>query len=85
MTCFAHCNFFMLMNVQIDSTQKVCRKLQGQAANNAAWATNVGNERGEVLISVMTSSESIEALRKMADGLTTRYAQAGLFYTKGFF
>ena len=40
--------------LKIDSTKKVCRKLQGASVNMAAWATNVGNERGEVLISVLT-------------------------------
>ena len=36
--------------LKVDSTKKVCKKLQGTAANTASWATNVGNERGEVLI-----------------------------------
>ncbi|KAI0231538.1 hypothetical protein LSAT2_018107 [Lamellibrachia satsuma] len=40
--------------LKIDSTKKVCMKLQGASVNMAAWATNVGNERGEVLISVLT-------------------------------
>lgn len=34
--------------LKIDSTKKICKKLQGAAANTATWATNVGNERGEV-------------------------------------
>jgi hypothetical protein len=38
--------------------------LQGSAANTASWATNVGNERGEVVISVLTESESIESLQR---------------------
>ena len=33
--------------LKIDST-KICKKLQGAAVNTASWATNVGNERGEV-------------------------------------
>lgn len=41
--------------LKIDSTKKVCRKLLGAAAKTANWATNVSNERGEVLISVLTS------------------------------
>ena len=44
--------------IKIDSTKKICRKLQGTSANMAVWATNVGNERGEVLITVLTESES---------------------------
>ena len=59
--------------VKIDSTKKVCKKLQGTAAGSASWCTNVGNERGEVLISVLTESEGLEGLRPMATGLIQRY------------
>ena len=45
--------------LKIDSTKKICRKPQGKAANTASWATNVGNETGQVLVSVFTDSESI--------------------------
>lgn len=62
--------------LKIDSTKKVCKKLQGAAANTASWATNVGNERGEVLISVLTVSEGMEGLRPMAQGLIKRYLHA---------
>ncbi len=62
--------------LKIDSTKKVCKKLQGAAANSASWATNVGNERGEVVVSILTESEGIEGLQKMADGLIERYQQA---------
>ena len=62
--------------LKIDSTKKVCKKLQGAAANTASWATNVGNERGEVVISVLTESEGINGLQKMAEGLIKRYQQA---------
>ena len=31
--------------LKVDSTKKVCKKLQGAAANTAQWVTNVGNER----------------------------------------
>ena len=43
---------FGLIN-KIDSTKKICRRLQGASANIAAWVTNVGNERGQVLITVL--------------------------------
>ena len=46
--------------LKIDSTKKICRKLQGA---DAMWATNVGNERGEILITVLT-----EALRHLPMG-----------------
>ena len=60
--------------LKIDSTKKVCRKLQGTAAGSASWCTNVGNERGEVLISVLTESEGLESLRPMATGIIQRFA-----------
>ena len=59
--------------LKIDSTKKVCKKLQGLDANTASWTTNVGNERGEILMSVLTSSESVAALQPMATGLMNRY------------
>ena len=48
----------------MDSTKKVCKKLQGTAANTASWATNVGNERGEVLMSMLIESEGTEGTPK---------------------
>jgi len=58
--------------LKIDSTKKICRKLQGRAAGSASWCTNVGNERGEVLTSVLTESEGLDGLRPMAVGLIQR-------------
>ena len=60
--------------LKIDSTKKVCKKLQGIAAGSASWCTNVGNERGEVLISVPTESERLEGLQSMATRLIQRFA-----------
>ena len=62
--------------LKIDSIKKVCKKLQGAAANTASWATNVGNEKGEIVISVLTESESSDSLA-MAEGLMDRYKKAG--------
>jgi hypothetical protein len=42
---------------------------------SASWCTNVGNERGDILIS-MTTSESLSNLSRMADGLKDRYENA---------
>ena len=47
--------------LKIDSTKKVCKKLQGKDAGSASWCANVGNERGEVLVSVLTESEGRRA------------------------
>ena len=63
--------------IKIDSTKKVCRKLQGRDAGSASWCTNVGNERGEIVASVLTDSESTESLRRLADGMVDRYKRAG--------
>ena len=59
--------------LKIDSTKKVCKKLQGTAAGSASWCTNVGNERGEVLILILTESEGMEGLHPMAKGLIGRF------------
>ena len=53
------------------------RKLAGHAAGTAAWATNVGNEMGQVLISVLTASEG-SGLSDMATGLVRRYEKAAV-------
>ena len=62
--------------LKIDSTKKIVKKLQGATADTASWATNIGNERGEVVHSVLTTSESISSLQKLADGLMARYSRA---------
>ena len=63
--------------LKVDSTKKICKKLQGAAANSVQWATNIGNERGEIVISILTESEGISALQKLAVGLMERYDRAG--------
>ena len=75
-------NFLQLLllstapSLRLTQLKKVCTKLQGAAAGTANWATNVGNERGEVVISVLTESENSEALQRMACGLMERYEMA---------
>ncbi|KAI8517519.1 hypothetical protein Bbelb_035360 [Branchiostoma belcheri] len=63
--------------LKIDSTKNVCRKLQGESAGTAGWSTNIGNERGQVLQSVLTTTEGKDALEAMASGLMKRYRDAG--------
>ena len=58
--------------LKIDTTKKICKKLQGAAAGTASWATNVRNERGEVVISILTESEDSDALRRIACGQMDR-------------
>ena len=56
---------------------QVVKKLQGAASGSATWVTNIENERGEVLMSVVTQSEGAPGLQKMAEGLMMRYESAG--------
>ena len=44
----------------------------GAAAGTAMWQANVGNEKREVLISVVMDSEVLVSLQPMADGLMRR-------------
>ncbi|XP_061879476.1 uncharacterized protein LOC133631310 [Entelurus aequoreus] len=62
--------------LKIDSTKKMTKKLAGEAAGTAAWVTNVGNELGQVLMSVLTAAEG-DGLLAMAQGLMRRYREAG--------
>lgn len=55
---------------------QVTKKLAGGAAGTAAWVTNVGNEYGQVLMSVLTAAEG-DGLTHMAAGLMRRYREAG--------
>ena len=57
--------------LKIDSTKKVVKKLQGAAADTATWVTNVGNEKGEVLISVVTESEGLLSLRWINEAVSS--------------
>ncbi|KAM8867921.1 uncharacterized protein ACB058_005816 [Synchiropus picturatus] len=47
-----------------------------EAAGSAAWSTNVGNEHGQVLMSVLTAAEG-DGLADMTAGLMRRYRDAG--------
>lgn len=47
--------------LKVDSTKKITRKLSGTAAASAQWATDVGNELGQVLTCVLTTAEGAES------------------------
>ncbi|XP_061576197.1 uncharacterized protein LOC133442253 isoform X2 [Cololabis saira] len=53
--------------LKMDSTKKVTKKLAGTATDTAAWVTNVGNEHGQVLISVLTCSEGLMRRYRLAE------------------
>ncbi|XP_023815154.2 uncharacterized protein LOC110013889 [Oryzias latipes] len=63
--------------LKLDSTKKVARKLAGRGFGTATWATNVGNEHGQIIMSVLTASEGF-GLGPMIEGLIRRYAVAGV-------
>nr|XP_021326769.1 uncharacterized protein LOC101885269 [Danio rerio] len=62
--------------LKYDSTKKICKKLSGDGKGTAEWCTNVANEQGQILISVLTCEESLEKMRPMAEGLMERYRRA---------
>ncbi|KAI4793352.1 hypothetical protein KUCAC02_032782 [Chaenocephalus aceratus] len=59
--------------LKMDSTKK---KLAGADAGTALWMSSVGNELGQVLMSVLTAAEGY-GLRDMTRGLQERYQLAG--------
>ncbi|MEQ2207756.1 hypothetical protein XENOCAPTIV_018059 [Xenoophorus captivus] len=58
---------------QFLSLGSVTKKLAGAASDTAAWVTNVGNEHGQVLMSILTCSEGSEGLDAMAARLMGRF------------
>lgn len=56
---------------------QITKKLSGTAKGTALWLTSVGNEYGQILISVLTAQEGA-GLDSMAAGLMKRYHQAGV-------
>ena len=58
------------------SPLQVTKKLAGADAGTTLWISSVGNELGQVLMSVLTTAEG-PGLRDMARGLQERYQRAG--------
>ena len=56
---------------------QVTKKLEENTAGTASWATNVGNELGQVLSSVLTDSEG-DGLGNMVTGLVERYRNSNV-------
>ncbi|CAB1441186.1 unnamed protein product [Pleuronectes platessa] len=59
-----------------ETKARMTKKLAGHAAGTAACVSNVGNEHGQVLMSVLSESEG-DGLWPMAAGLVRRYRAAG--------
>ncbi len=55
---------------------QICKKLSGDGKGTAEWCTNVANELGQILTSVLTCEESLDKMRPMAEGLMKRYRRA---------
>lgn len=52
------------------------KKLQGTAANSVSWCTNVGNKNEEILVLLLTTSESLDNLGNMTKGLMAPFDQS---------
>ncbi|KAL2083534.1 hypothetical protein ACEWY4_021307 [Coilia grayii] len=63
--------------LKYDSTKKICKKVSGEGKGTAEWCTNVANEQGQILMSVLTCEESLDKMRPMGEGLMARYRRAG--------
>ncbi len=55
---------------------QITKKLAGVIGGSAAWMTNIGNEFGQVLNSVLTTGEGA-GLEELCQGIVTRYKNAG--------
>lgn len=49
----------------------------GHGRKTAMWATNVGNEYGQILMSILTEGEGA-SLRPMIEGIMSRYEKAAV-------
>lgn len=49
----------------------------GHGRKMAMWATNVGNEYGQILMSILTEGEGA-SLRPMFEGIMSRYEKAAV-------
>uniref|UniRef100_K1Q5S9 Uncharacterized protein n=1 Tax=Magallana gigas TaxID=29159 RepID=K1Q5S9_MAGGI len=61
--------------LKIDSTKKVVKRLAGESSKTAMWATNVGNEYCQLIMSVLTTGEGF-GLSPMIHGLIRSYKEA---------
>lgn len=69
--------FALVQDQMFNCSRHTCSFFLGKGRKTAMWATNVGNEHGQVLVSVLTVGEGI-GLKQMIDGLIQRYAHASV-------
>lgn len=55
---------------------QITKKLAGGIEDSAAWMSNIGNEFGQVLNSVLTTGEGA-GLEELCQGIVNRYRNAG--------
>ncbi|ESO96259.1 hypothetical protein LOTGIDRAFT_176615, partial [Lottia gigantea] len=53
--------------------RKDVQKTSRKGCKQCSMGNQCGNERGEILMSVLTTSESVDSLREMAEGLMSRF------------
>ena len=58
---------------RIDSIKKRTRKWTGMEEGCAKWMTNVRNEWGKILVTVLTDSETTRSLQPMTNGLVKSF------------
>jgi len=58
------------------NTLQITKKLAGGIEDTATWMTNIGNEYGQVLNSVLTTGEGA-GLDELCQGVVRRYMDAG--------
>ncbi|TDH00137.1 hypothetical protein EPR50_G00184770 [Perca flavescens] len=61
--------------LKLDSTKKITKKLAGGIEGTATWMSNIGNEFGQVLNSVLTTGEGA-GLDDLCQGIVKRYSDA---------
>lgn len=61
----------------MDSTKNITKKLTRESRATSAWATNAGNEHGQVIVSVLTAGEGY-GFDRMIQAPVCRYQDAGV-------
>ncbi|XP_062399917.1 uncharacterized protein LOC134089490 [Sardina pilchardus] len=63
--------------LKMDSAKRIVKKLAGESNATSSWVTNIINEHGQVIMSVLTASEG-RGLEKMMGGVVSRYQDGGV-------
>lgn len=74
---YHHSYVFSIIPVISFVSFQITKKLSGTAKGTALWLTSIGNEIGQILISVLTAQEG-PGLDLMVADLMKRYSQAAV-------